>query len=84
MTAYTDLEFKGNLVTEYLIDIFGMDDDELDPTKLLFCHAEFESGKVLTDKQLVTLSKKYPEVIYLLIKDDLPEDSPIHANYLEV
>lgn len=84
MTTYPDLKLKGKLVTEYQTDFFGISKEELDPADLLFTYAEFESGRELTDKQLITLSKKYKHVLYLLVKDDLPKDSPHHAKYLEV
>ena len=81
MSEYPDLELKGKLVTEYQTDFFGISKEELDPADLLFTYAEFESGRELTDKQLITLSKKYKHVLYLLVKDDLPKDSLHHAKY---
>jgi hypothetical protein len=78
---YPNLELNGKVVTEYQTDIYGMSDEELDPADLLFNYAEFENGRELTDNQLIKLSKKYKHVLYLLVKDDLPEDSPHHVKY---
>lgn len=78
---YPDLKFDGKTVSEYEIDLFSISDNELNPTELLFTYAKFENGKRLTDNQLRKLSKQYPEIIYLLINDLLPEDSIHHATY---
>ena len=75
------LELNGKQVVEVEIDCYGLSQEEIDSGKLLFTYAEFETGKPLTDNQLVRLSKKYPEVIYTLVADMMSPNSPSHAKY---
>lgn len=76
-----EMTLNGKKVADYETDCFGMDKNEIDPAEMLFTYAEFENGRELTDNQLDKLSKKYPEVLYNLLRDDIPKDSPIHARY---
>ena len=79
---YPILKFNGRPVSMYLIDCYGISDNELNPAELGFIEAEFsDCNKPLTEFQLVRLSKQYPQVIYSLIQDWLPDDSLHHATY---
>ena len=80
---YPILKFNGRTVTMYQIDLYGVPEEDLDPAHLYFTYAEFDDcQKTLTENQLLRLGRKYPEIIYLLIKDDLlPKDSLHHATY---
>lgn len=63
------MELNGKKVTEYLIDLSEFRGQPAPgPNEVLFCYAEYETGKALSDSQLVKLSKKYPEVIKQLIE----------------
>ena len=75
------MELNGNKVVDWDMDLYGATQEELNPYKLLFTDAEFENGCTLTGPQLHKLSKKYPNIIYRIIKKDLAKDSPLHAEF---
>lgn len=82
-----DMELNGNKVVDWEMDLYGATEDELNPYNLLFTGGEFANGCSLTGVQLHKLSKKYPNVIYQIIKEDLSDDNPLHkefANYVPV
>jgi hypothetical protein len=81
MTEYPNLELNGLVIDDYGTEIQGIPEDQLDPAQLLFTYAAFTNGKELTCGQLTELSEKYRNILYLLIKDDLPDNSPHHLAY---
>jgi hypothetical protein len=81
MSSYPDLELDGKVIDDYGTEIQGVPAEELDPANLLFTYGSFTNGTELTSNQLSKLSDKYRNVLYLLIKDDLPDNSPHHLTY---
>lgn len=75
------MELNGNKIVDWEMDLYGATQEELNPYELLFTYGEYENGCQLTTPQLVKLSRKYPDVIYQIIKEDLDDDSPFHAEF---
>lgn len=75
------MELNGKKVVDWEMDLYGATQEELNPYKLLFTDGEFEKGIQMTGLQLEKLSRKYPDIIYRIIKKDLAKDSPLHAEF---
>ena len=65
----TPMTLNGKKIEEFEIDFYGMSLGEIQSGDVLFTYAAFEDDKPLTNSQLYILSKKYPQVIYLLVQD---------------